>query len=316
VTPRLRLCPPPLARGDRVAVVAPAGPVDRAALEAGLATLAGLGVEPRASEGLGARHLFAAGTRARRLDELNAALADPDVAGIVCARGGAGVLHLLDGLDLEALRARPRRLLGYSDITFLHLVLDREAQVSFHGPMVARELATGLFDRDSLEQGLFGEGAPWAAPEGTLRALRPGAAEGVLRGGCLSILASAVGTPWAFVAEPGTLLFLEDVDEPPYRIDRMLRQLRAAGAFDGVVGCVFGEMAGCAANPANGYRLEEVLVEALAGLEMPVAIGLPSGHTTVPNVTLPLGLRAHLACAAGEAGVPRGAAFEVLEEAR
>jgi muramoyltetrapeptide carboxypeptidase len=139
--------------------------------------------------------------------------------------------------------------------------------------------------------------------------LRGGHGEGVVRGGCLSILAAAAGTPWALASGgEDTILFLEDVDERPYRIDRMLLQLRESGALAGVRGVVFGDMKGCAPRLDEPYRLEEVLLEALDGLDVPVALGLSSGHTSSPAVTLPLGVRARLRC--GER-----ASFEVLEAA-
>ena len=182
--------------------------------------------------------------------------------------------------------------------------------MSLHGPMVARELADGddAYDRPSLRHGLTGEGAPYASQPDDLVSLASGNGEGVLRGGCLSLLAAAAGTPWARrgTDEP-TLLFVEDVDEKPYRIDRMLRQLRASGALQGVTGVVFGDMKGCSPAFDDDYRLEDVLLEALDGIEVPVALGLSSGHTAHPNLTLPLGVRARLECRSEEAR------FEVLE---
>jgi len=140
-----------------------------------------------------------------------------------------------------------------------------------------------------------------------MMALAEGTAEGVLRGGCLSLLAAAAGTPWALRSLDETILFVEDVDEKPYRIDRLLRQLRASGALQGVTGVVFGDMKGCAPGFDEDYALEDVLLEALAGLDVPIALGLSSGHTTLPNVTLPLGVRARPECGNGEAR------FAVLE---
>jgi muramoyltetrapeptide carboxypeptidase len=264
----------------------------------------------RLGEGVLERRGFTAGTIAARAGQLHALFADPAVAAIACARGGAGVVQLLPRLDRELLRANPKLLVGYSDITLLHLELARLGTPSLHGPMVARELADGdsAYDGASLWHGLTGEGAPYASLPDDLIALAPGAGEGVLRGGCLSLLAAACGTPWALAGgdEP-TLLFLEDVDEKPYRVDRMLRQLRAAGALAGVAGVVFGDMKGCTPSFHDDYRLEDVLLEALEGLDVPVALGLSSGHTAHPNVTLPLGVRARLECRGEEAR------FEVLE---
>jgi muramoyltetrapeptide carboxypeptidase len=232
------------------------------------------------------------------------------VAGIFCARGGAGAGALLPLLDPALLRAHPKLLVGCSDITFLQLFLDRLGMGSLHGPMVAGDLASGSYDRPSLRHALFGEGEPYRSEADDLQPVRAGSGEGVLKGGCLSILASAAGTPWALhPATEGTLLFLEDVHERPYRIDRMLRQLRQAGAFAGLRGIVFGDMPGCSPKLDEGYSLEAVIESALEGLDVPVALGLSSGHTANPAVSLPLGVRARLVCE------DSSARFEVLEPA-
>ncbi len=285
--------------GDLVAVAAPAGPVDADRLDRGVAELESLGFRVRVADGVLARRGFTAGSADDRLAQLHALFADPAVRAIFCARGGAGSVHVVPRLDGGLLRADPKLLVGYSDVTALHLVLDRLGLTSLHGPMVARELADGAaaYDAPSLWRGVSGEGFPWTSPPGAIVPLRGGSAEGILRGGCLSLLAASVGTPWALdtSAEP-TILFCEDLDERPYRVDRMLRQLRLAGALVGVKGIVLGEMKGCAAGPEDGYTLEEILLEALDGLALPVASGLPSGHATRPNLTLPLGVRTRLEC--------------------
>ncbi len=289
--------------GDLVAVAAPAGPIDRGRLDRGVAELERLGFAVRVPDGVLDRSGFTAGSADARLAQLHRLFADPEVRAVVCARGGAGTLHLLPRLDRALVQAQPKLVLGYSDITALHLVLGRLGITALHGPMVVWELAEGeqAYDRASLWHGLTGEGEPWqSGPE--LVALQQGQAEGVLRGGCLSLLAACVGTPWALrtAGEP-TILFFEDVDERPYRIDRMLRQLRLSGALEGVEGVVLGAMRGCAPGPGAGYSLEEVVLEALSGFDGPVAFGLSSGHVSTPNVTLPLGVPARLTCGGGEA---------------
>jgi muramoyltetrapeptide carboxypeptidase len=283
--------------------------VDGEALAQGVAVLERLGFEVIVPEGLLERHLFADGDARRRARELHALFADPRVGAIICARGGAGASDLLGRLDPAIIRAHPKPFVGYSDITFLHLLLGGLGLVTVHGPMVARDLADGRLDEASLTAALFGEGERYCSPEDALRPLRQGSAEGILRGGCLSILGAAVGTPYALPREgEGSILFLEDVDEAPYRIARLLFQLRAAGVLRSVRGIVFGEMKGCGTSEGTGYVLEEVIDEALAGLSIPVAMGLPSGHTTGPNVSLPLGVRARLACRGAKAE------FEILEQ--
>ncbi len=299
--------PRPVRPGDLLGVCAPAGPVEPDRLRAGVAELEAIGFRVRVPEGVFARTGFTAGVAERRLAELHGLFADDEVVGILCARGGAGCGALLPRLDAGLIAAHPKLFVGYSDITFIHLFLARLGQVSFHGPMVARELGEGSYHKESLLHALSGGGPPFSAGAGDLVALRPGVAEGRLRGGCLSILAASIGTPWApLVDEEGTLLLLEDVDEPAYRVERWLLQLRHAGALDGVKGIVFGEMKGCGPDAQAGYTLEQVILGALEGLDVPIALGLSSGHTRGPTVTVPLGVRARL-----EAG--ESARFRVLE---
>jgi muramoyltetrapeptide carboxypeptidase len=300
--------PRALRPGDLLGVCAPAGVVDQERLRRGAARLEAMGYRIRLGGAVGKRHRFTAGTVEERLSDLRGFYEDDQVAGILCARGGAGAGWLLPHLDAEFLRANFKPFIGYSDVTFLHLVLNRLEQVSFHGPMVAWEFAQDAFCEASWKAALEGGSALYASEPGDILVLREGEAEGRLLGGCLSILAAAAGTPWALRPDrEGTILFIEDVDEKPYRVDRMLLQLRLTGAFDGVRGIVFGDMKGCNPPASADYSLEDVLRESLSGLDIPVALGLSSGHVTGPNVTLPLGVRARLCCHGDEAR------FEVLE---
>jgi muramoyltetrapeptide carboxypeptidase len=289
-----------------VGVCAPGGPAEPSRVEAGARRLEELGFRVRLGDAVGDRTAFTAGPVERRLADLASLLADPEVKGVFCVRGGAGAAWLLPHLPVDGLRARPKVFVGYSDMTFLHLAFGRAEVVSFHGPMVAHELASDEMEEVSFRAAVMGEGGPYASAPDDLLPLAGGEAEGRLLGGCLSILAAAAGTPWAFRPDPdGTILFLEDVYERPYRIDRMLFTLRHAGALDGVRGIVFGDMKGCYPAAPADYTLEEVVLQSLSGLDVPIAIGLSSGHTR-PNITLPLGVRARLRC--GE-----DARFEVLE---
>lgn len=298
-----------LRAGDVVGIAAPSSPIEPERLERGVARLQGLGYRVRVAPHVLERRRFTAGTPGDRLADLHALFADDAVAAIVAARGGAGAGWLLPRLDRSLLAAHPKPFVGYSDSTFLHLYLERLALASFHGPMVAWELADGSLDERSWRAALEPDTAPYASEPDDLVALRDGEGEGRLRGGCLSILAAAAGTPWALRGDPaGSVLFLEDVDEKPFRLDRMLLQLRQSGALDGVRGVVFGDMKGCNPPASVDWTLEDVVLEALEGLDVPVALGLSSGHSSSPNVTLPLGARARLACHAGQAR------FEVLEK--
>lgn len=302
--------PRALRPGDRVGVCAPAGAVDAAGLERGLVELRGLGFEPVVSDAILEQRGFTAGSAERRLAELYSFFEDRSVAGVFAARGGAGIIQLLPSLDVARLVAHPKLLLGYSDLTFLHVLLNNAGLVTFHGPMLARELADENYDRESLLAAVSGDVDHTANETADLLALSEGRAEGRLLGGCLSILCAGLGTPWALRGpvddDEQTLLFLEDVNEAPYRIDRMLRQLRAASLLDRVSGILFGEMVGCWPDAEAEYTLEDVILEALDGLEIPIAIGFPSGHCP-RGVTLPLGVRAGLECG-GDAG-----RFEILE---
>lgn len=293
-----------------MAVCAPSGPVAPERLAEGIAALEALGFVVHVPEGVYARELFMAGSVERRAAELHELFADPGIAGLFCARGGAGLLQIMEALDFERLLAQPKVLLGYSDVTPLHAALNRRGLVTFHGPMVARDFAEpGLVDRASLLSAVMGEGRPYRSAPGDLQSLRDGQAEGRLLGGCLSLLASQAGTPFSLAPQDETLLFLEDWDEPPYRLDRMLWQLRAAGVFERVRGVVLGEMLGCETGPEAPYRLADVLRHSLRGLDLPIALGLKSGHVSSGNLTLPLGVQARLECAEG------AASFAVLEEA-
>jgi muramoyltetrapeptide carboxypeptidase len=299
--------PRALRPGDRVGVCAPAGAVDLERLDRGMQTLRTLGFDVVVGESVRARSRFTAGTIEERVRDLQTLWSDDSVAGIVCARGGAGAGWVAARVDAPAMAARPKVLMGYSDITFLHSLLNSHGLVTFHGPMVATDLSEGRYDEVSLRAALFDGGRTYATAPDDILPIRPGRGEGRLQGGCISILAAGAGTPYALRPDPeGAILFLEDIDEKPFRIDRALMQLRASGAFDTARGIVFGDMQGC--NPPHGaeYTLQDVILEALKGIDVPIAIGLSSGHTRNPNVTLPFGVRARLTCA-------EESRFEVLE---
>jgi muramoyltetrapeptide carboxypeptidase len=247
--------------------------------------------------------LYYAGTLEQRLEDLHAAFADPSIDGIICTRGGWGSAELLPFLDASLIRANPKALIGYSDHTALHSWLHNEANlVTFHGPMVAADFARedGV-DLPSWRHVTEGD-ASWSldASDG-LRILRGGIAEGVLRGGCLSILAESLGTPYApRIAD--SILFLEDIGTKPYQWDRMLLHLRYSGVLKEAHGIVFGDMRQCVTTEENDY-LERAILHSLRDFDGPIAIGLRSGHVGVPNITLPLGVAVKLDLS--EVGNPR-----------
>ncbi len=289
------LKPPAVAPGARIAVVAPASSANPQRIARGIEALRALGYDAVAAEHLYGRHPpFFSGAVEDRLADLHRAFADPEVAAIVCARGGYGSNYLLAGLDLDLIRAHPKPFFAYSDMTVVQTwLLDRTGLVAFHGPMAAADFCVGSgVHLPSFQAALSGGLVQAGAGQG-IRTLRPGRARGRLCGGCLSLLASALGTPYAPQLE-GKLLFLEDQGEKPYRIDRLLRQMILAGKFEGVRGFVFGEMPGCESNGVSPVLLDRVILDVLRDFDVPVAIGLRSGHVSAGNVTLPLGIEAEL----------------------
>jgi muramoyltetrapeptide carboxypeptidase len=284
-----------LGRGDRVAVVATSGPLDAGRLERGVATLQSWGLEVVVGEHAlqARRHL--AGSDAQRAADLQRAWCDPAVRAVLCARGGSGAARVVDLLDWEAMRAAgPRALVGFSDATVLHqAVANRLGLATLLGPMVATEMFAGDESApadeatvDRLRATLFEPQTVRVLAEQGLTCVVPGRVRGVLVGGTLSLLANTVGTPEERRAEGG-IVVLEDVGEPPYRIDSMLTQLLRTGWFDGVAGIALGSWTRC------GASAEETVVERLSPLGVPTVTGLPVGHA-VPLVTVPLGVEADL----------------------
>jgi muramoyltetrapeptide carboxypeptidase len=309
VSSRGVLVPPPLRRGDVVRVIAPSSPFDSDAFARGLEVLSGrLGLEPRLRGDVTARRGYLAGDDARRLDEWREAVADPDAAAIFCARGGYGAMRLLPSVEPAALLAHPKLLVGFSDATALHAALNRAGLATVHGPVVTqlgRAPDDALLHLEALLAGTARPGPSGVpAPGAGLVAsstIRPGRASGPLLGGSLAILAHLQGTPFA-PRMAGAILFVEDVGEKPYRIDRYLTQLRLAGALHGIAGLAVGQLTGC---DEAGVLAADVVREVALALGVPAVEGLPAGHEDA-NFALPLGARATLvAPAPDEEGPPR-----------
>ena len=289
------LKPRAVPRDAAVAIVSPASTPKPERVERGLQALTALGYAPQAAENTLARGpLYFAGTPEMRLRDLHHAFADDELRAIFATRGGYGSNYLLEGLDLDLIAESAKPFMGYSDLTAMHLwLLDQMRIPAFHGPMLSAD-----FSREdgvhlpSLRAALAGEPYTVGAAEG-LRPMQAGRARGTLYGGCLSILAALLGTPYEPQTE-GKLLFLEDVAAKPYQVDRMLWQLREAGKLEGTRGIVFGEMLDCASPGAPSELLEEVIASALDDFAGPVAIGLRSGHVSHGNVTLTFGVDAEL----------------------
>lgn len=288
--------PRALRPGDRVALVAPASPFSRDEFESGLVELRALGFEPVYDESVFTRTGYVAGPPGMRAAALLRAWQDPSIAALIAVRGGYGSVHLLPFLDPAPFAAAPKAFVGYSDTTAILAWLTLQCGVvSFHGPMIERRLSSGVagYDRDTFERSLCR-----AAPVGEIRhpalhALRAGEAAGMLIGGTLTQLTASLGTPFAFNPPRGAVLFLEDVAERPYRIDRMITQLKLAGILSRASAIVFGEFTRCE-EPGGDPGIRDVLSELVADFDGPVLFGLPSGHTAGPLLTLPFGVRARV----------------------
>ena len=300
--------PRALKPGDTLAVVAPAGPVPADQLADGVALLESWGFRVRVMPSTATRRGYLAGeSDAAKAAELSACFADPEIAGIICARGGYGSMRILPYVDWDAVRAGPTFFCGYSDITALHMALRREAGlVTFHGPLAARQsdepelhpwTAAGLRAALTSTEPL---GTITAPPEGpSLTTVAGGRATGPLVGGNLTLVAALSGTRWQLDAR-GCVLLLEDVNEAPYRIDRMLTHLLLSGTLDGVQGAVFGDSPTCDRPPDDprAFPLTTILRDRLGPLGVPMLYGFPCGHTPL-RATLPLGIPVTLDADAG-----------------
>lgn len=288
-----------LQKGDTIGIIGPSGAVRReGAVDRAAEYAKGLGFNVKLGESANAHYGYLSGTDALRARDLNAMFADPQVDAIVCTRGGYGTMRMLDLLDYELIRANPKIFVGFSDITALHIAfLEKCGLVTFHGPM-----ATTWNDEfpDGFTQDAFYAAVMNAKPLGALHnapgygvrsTVNPGCAEGLLVGGNLSLIAGTIGTPYE-IDTKGRILFIEEVGERTYCVDRMLTQLRLAGKFDDCAGIVFGDFKDCPVEyPEFGLTLEEVIRDVAAPCAKPIFTGLQSGHCT-PKLTLPFGVRA------------------------
>lgn len=304
--------PPRLKPGDVVGVITPSTPAtnpDRLALVE--RTIKHFGLKVKWGKHIGQKSGYFGSSVEQRLEDLHAMFRDPEVKGVFPIQGGYGTPQLLDGIDYDLIRRNPKVFTGYSDITALHLAIHKRAGlVTFHGPNVFSALTD--FTQKHFRKAVFD-----AAPVGTvtnppesnslrpkylLRTIRPGKATGRLVGGNLTLISTTMGTPYE-IDTRGAILFLEDIGEEPYRIDRMLTQLRLAGKLDQAAGIIFGDCVGCTPNDykpfvAAGFSLGEVLDSILGSVKVPVLSGLTIGHVE-DQLTLPLGVMATLDAEAG-----------------
>ena len=283
--------PKRLKAGDTIGVVAPAGSVDLSELTQGVERLKGMGFRVKLGGSVTKRFRYLAGTDRERAEDLNRMVSDPEVSAIVCARGGYGTARIIPYLNQGVIAQHPKILVGSSDVTLLlNYIRQRFEWVTFHGPMVAPNfgkqpsMLTDTWFRKILVEA---QGQGPIRVEG-VKGLSGGQAHGPVVGGCLTMLCNSLGTPYEIETD-GTLLLIEDIDEAPYRVDRMLTQLKAASKFRNVRGVIFGKMPGCQPPTHSSYVLEDVIRDLLADQEFPILYGFPTGHGG-EQVTLPIGI--------------------------
>jgi len=288
--------PRALRPGDRIAVVSPASPFSRDEFDKGVAEIRRLGFEPVYYDTVFDRSLFTSGPAELRAASFIRAWSDPAVSALIAVRGGYGSVHLLPEMEGWDPGQNPKLFIGYSDNTSLLTWLTCHCNIPvIHGPMLEGRLAKGAegYDEPSFVKLLRGEAAGLElSPDGVVT-VADGEVSGPLHGGTMTQLCASLGTPYAFNPPQGCILFLEDVNERPYKIDRMLMQLRLAGILHRAQAIVFGEMRGCD-EPNGELKITDLLPELLEDFQGPIVTGFPSGHTTGPCWSLPFGVRVTL----------------------
>jgi muramoyltetrapeptide carboxypeptidase len=289
--------PRALRPGDRLAVVAPASPFARDEFDAGIEEIRSLGFEPVFDNSVFERQAYVAGPADVRADAWLRAWRDPSVAALIAARGGYGSVQILPMLAGAGVCGGPvKAFIGYSDNTsILSWLTSSCGMVSFHGPMIEGRLAKGEagYDRATFRRCLMQSEPMGEVTHPQLEGLQAGEAEGILVGGTLTQLLASLGTPFAFDPPRGCVLFLDEVGERPYRLDRMLTQLRLSGLLARTSAVVFGELPGCD-EPGGSLAGRTVVRQILADFSGPILFGLPSGHTSGATLTLPFGVRARV----------------------
>ncbi len=298
------LIPKPLHKGSRVALIAPAGPVPPEKFGPAVRAVEELGLKPAVYESCRRSHGYFAGDDKLRAGDINAAFKDKSIEGVLCIRGGYGAQRLMNMIDFDMIRENPKVFCGYSDITALHIAINQFCGfVTYHTPMPSTELYAGVDDYtiNRLKKVLFGAKIgdlqnPINMP---VKTLVGGSAKGILTGGNLSLVSSSLGTPYE-IDTKDKILFLEDVGEEPYRIDRMISHLKAAGKFRDCAGIILGYYTDCnAEDPKKSLTLEQVFTELIAPEHKPAVMNFACGHS-LPSLSLPLGMEIGLNSLSGK----------------
>lgn len=291
--------PKHLQKGDKVALIAPSGPVIKERIKPAIEVVKNLGLIPILGKSSEVSRGFLAGDDKTRADDVNMMFKNKEIKGIFAMRGGYGAARILDMLDLDMIKNNPKVFVGYSDITALHIVFNQMCNfMTFHGPMVATELYKGAdeYTLNSLKRNIF-----ISAPLGVIKnpdckkfkTLVKGHSEGILTGGNLSLLTSSIGTKYE-IDTKGKILFIEEVDETPYKVDRMLLQLKQSGKFKDASGIVLGQFSRCESeNLERSLTLKEVFKDLIVDENKPVIYDVECGHST-PTMTIPMGAYAKI----------------------
>ena len=288
--------PPAVTKGARIGIFAPASPAEESRIARGLSELRSLGLAPEDSFSRESLAYFSA-SHDSRLAHFQASLNDPQIAGLIATRGGYGANYMLE--ELWSQGSIPQKcIVGYSDITSLQILLWQKIRlVSLYGPMVAAGFDAGAgasngYDKPSFEAALFGASSRWKIELGG-ESVSPGGAEGIVLGGCLTLVATTLGTPWE-LDTTSSMLLLEDRGMKPWQIDRALMHLIQAGKLYGVKAIVLGEFPDCLPPVAGSPTAKDVCERILKPLGIPIVYGAAVGHTPRPMLTIPLGIRAKL----------------------
>lgn len=288
------ITPKPLVKGSRVALIDASGPVPEERLEPAIASVRALGLEPIVFPSCRMRHGYLAGYDRERAEDFNRAFADPSIDGVLCIRGGYGAQRLMERIDWETAAKNPKVFCGYSDVTILHLMLNQRCGfVTYHTPMPATEWYAGLdaYTERSLKNAMFGVREPEILnpPDAPMVTIAKGVCRGVLTGGNLSLLSSSLGTPYE-IDTKDKVLFIEEIGETPYRIDRMLLMLKQAGKLRACTGIILGAFTDCGApDGEKSLSLHEVFTELLLDEGKPILGAVQCGHI-LPTLSLPLGV--------------------------
>lgn len=285
-----------LQKGSKIAVISPAFPANREKTDKGIKYLKSLGYKVEDYTKEQSRYSYLAETDANRAELINRSFADPEIDAVICSRGGWGTLRFLDLLDYEMIRKNPKPLVGYSDITTLQLAIHSQSGVpSLSGPMVAVEMGSGILDFTAKHfWGLLQNPHPWytlTIDELEATILHKGMAEGTLIGGCLSLITHNLGTPYAPNFN-GAILFIEDIGEETYKMDRYLAHLKHAGVFEQINGLIIGEFLDCNRDE-DDFTMDEIIDQYFASAPFPVVKNIPYGHG-MKKITMPIGAHTRL----------------------